>query len=158
MPLSSADALPANVQTALRDGHKLLAIKLLCEALGIDMLTAKARIEAEPESRAVAGSFEPAVDELPPRVVAALRAGDKQLAEKTLREERNIGLREALDQVEAALGVEPEFNHPTNHGSSTVDAHGVIERVLKWVFRYMWMIMILCVVVFFYRVWMDLSK
>ena len=150
--------MPANVQTALRDGHKLLAIKLLCEAQGIDMLTAKARIEAEPESQAVAGSFEPAVDELPPRVVAALRQGDKQLAVKTLREERKIGLREALDQVEAALGVEPEFNQPTNHGSSAVDAHGVIERVLKWVFRYMWLMMIVCVVGFAYRVWIDLGK
>ena len=158
MSLSSVDELPTNVQTALRDGSKLLAIKLLCEAQGIDMLTAKARIEAEPESKAVAGSFEPAVDALPPRVVVALRAGDKQLAVKLLREERKIGLREALDRVEAALGIEPEYNQPTNHGSSTVDAQGVIERVLKWVFRYMWLMMILCVAGFACRVWMDLGK
>ena len=156
MPLSTLDALPANVQTALRDGYKLLAVKLLCEAQGIDMLTAKARIEAEPESKAVQGSFEPAVDALPPRVVAALRQGDKQLAVKTLREERNIGLGEAFYQIEAALGIEPEFS--SNHGKASVEFHGVIERVLKWFFRYTWLMMILCVVAFAYQIWKDFSK
>ena len=138
MPLSTLDALPPNVQTALRDGYKLLAIKLLCEAQGIDMLTAKARIEAEPESKAVQDSFEPAVDALPPRVVAALRQGDKQLAVKTLREERNIGLREALDQIEAALGIEPEFGSVANSRNAKTDAQvgplaRTLGRTLTWI-------------------------
>lgn len=100
--------LPPDVLAALERGSALEAIKLLRESTGMGLAQAKEVIDQYPKV-AVFG-----VDQarpFPAEVVQALQRGDKLQAVKLLREHSGIGLLEAKDAVEQALGEAPVAHH-----------------------------------------------
>jgi ribosomal protein L7/L12 len=97
-------SLPPHVLAALQRGSSLEAIKLLRESTGMGLREAKEVIDQYPKV-AVFG-----VDQaraFPAEVVQALQRGDKLQAVKLLRELSGVGLLEAKDAVEQALGEAP---------------------------------------------------
>lgn len=89
----------------IREGKKLEAIKLLRESTGIGLKEAHEEIErimrGEPASARSESDAAMGTEGLPAEVEDLVRRGRKIEAIKLLREQRDLGLREARDQVEA---------------------------------------------------------
>ncbi len=96
---------------ALRQGNKIEAIKLIREATGCDLKTAKDLsevLERDPScGRSPAGAGGAAVGGVPPDLVALARQGQKIQAIKALRERTGLGLREAKEAIERIPGLPP---------------------------------------------------
>ena len=92
--------LPPEVQAAIARGNKIEAIRLLREATGLSLASAKEAVEHAglPSLQRSAGG----THALPPQVLAELARGNKIEAIKLLREATGVGLKEAKDTVDAA--------------------------------------------------------
>lgn len=79
-------------------------------------------------------------NELPPEVIQALEQGRKIEAIKRLREQRNMGLKQAKETVEAYLGQHPEVAPPRGQsvdmGLGRLVAAALVIGVLYAVYRY----------------------
>jgi ribosomal protein L7/L12 len=102
---TSKDPLPPQVQSALRAGSAIEAIKLLRDATGLSLKEAKDRIDAEARqgnTTAQATQYPQMPGSLPFEVVRAMQAGNKIDAIRLLREQTGMGLKEAKEAVEAS--------------------------------------------------------
>lgn len=94
---------------ALRQGNKIEAIKLIREATGCDLKTAKdlsEALERDPSYGPLpAGAGTSSA--VPPDLVALARQGQKIQAIKALRERTGLGLREAKEAIERIPGLPP---------------------------------------------------
>lgn len=94
--------LPSAVQSALSRGDKLLAIKLLRAASGLDLKAAKDAVERGGLDTLIPPDVaEHALGALPVTVLDAMRQGQKIEAIRLLREATGMGLKEAKQAVEA---------------------------------------------------------
>ena len=96
-----------HIADLIEQGRKIEAIKLLREATGASLAEAKEQVERL--TAEAAGQPDPAeqhgldTNGLPEDVLALARAGQKIEAIKLLRERNGIGLKEAKEQVDAAI-------------------------------------------------------
>ena len=95
----------------IEQGRKIEAIKLLRETTGVGLAEAKEQIERLTAEAAgqPAPAERPGLDTkgVPEDVLALARAGQKLEAIKALRERTGAGLKEAKQQIEAAMGDAP---------------------------------------------------
>ncbi len=98
-PVPPDDVLTA-VQSALRAGEKIAAIKLYREATGVGLAEAKAAVEALEAGLPIAASAERMASAEDDGVKAAVLAGRKIEAIKLYRAAMGVGLAEAKAAVE----------------------------------------------------------
>ena len=79
----------------------------------------------------------PDLETLPPEAISALRAGKKIDAIKILREQKNIGLKEAKGMVEQYVASDPVLAHELQRTGNT--------GLLYWI-----IIIVLCVMAWYY--------
>lgn len=109
MPTSN-DPLPPQVQSALRAGRAIEAIKLLREATGLGLKEAKDRIDAEGRHGSPTVQYPQMPGTLPFQVVEAMQAGNKIEAIRLLRQQTGMGLKEAMDAVEASSPASTKYS------------------------------------------------
>lgn len=122
---------PQRIAELIQQGKKLEAIKLLRETTGISLQEAKEQVEqlmAEIDTGTVpdAGATDHAT--VPPDVLELARAGRKIEAIKRLREQTGIGLKEAKERVDAALG-----DQGSGGGCAPVLLVGLAVLSLGWI-------------------------
>jgi hypothetical protein len=105
------DPLPPAVLAALQRGQTIEAIKLLRDATGLGLKEAKDAVDRHrsgparpPEATA------PWHGTLPPPVLAAIQQGHVIEAIRLLREASGMGLKEAMDKVEAHRRTHPAID------------------------------------------------
>lgn len=100
-------SLPDNVLSALAEGNKMQAVRLLREQTGLGLHEAKDAVESYVPHDGAHGNHpafnhSTASGDLPHMVVAAWQRGHKIEAVRLLREQTGLGLKEAKDTLEAA--------------------------------------------------------
>lgn len=113
--------LPPMARAALQRGHKIEAIKIVREQLGVDLKQAKEIVEASPGDGSP-GSQRPHgrqhQEGLPSAVADALARGHKIEAIRIVRKTLGIGLKEAKEYVE-------------QHGSNAQNATSMVALVRR---------------------------
>ncbi len=125
----------------LRNGNKILAVKLFREAAGCSLLEAKNAIEAMDDRYSGAVEATPSRTPTPTRtgltpevrsaVLTALRKGNKIEAIKIYREATGLGLAESKDAVEAMEGESDQAPRLVPEGRTPLPAFDPFEEKKK---------------------------
>jgi ribosomal protein L7/L12 len=114
-PSGMRNSLPAAALSALSEGDKIEAIKIIRKETGIGLTDAKALIErylADPSSTFAPDlPASPADDRFPVAAATALYNGSKIKAIRIVREEKGIGLKDAKEIVELYLLDQPSVRN-----------------------------------------------
>ncbi len=122
---------PQRIAELIQQGKKLEAIKLLRETTGISLQEAKEQVEqlmAEVDTGTTPDAGTAADATVPPDVLELAQMGRKIEAIKRLREQTGIGLKEAKERVDAALGEQGRGG-----GCAPVLLAGLVLLSLGWV-------------------------
>jgi ribosomal protein L7/L12 len=141
MPSDLSDADRQSIETDLRAGRKISAIKTYREATGTDLKEAKDAVEAiEAELRGASPSRLP--DAVRKSIEANLFAGRPIPAIKTYREATGAGLKEAKDAVEA-MEADLRKTSPRRFSAPQANKAGCLTMIL----------LVIAPAVFLIRVW-----